>query len=80
MQRVQTFFRRIRPLSTMRIFWIFGFQTRFDFRWEWLTLFPTMGRLPHTEQILDMKPYPYFPSYALVSTKKRKNRMIHKNS
>ena len=77
MQRVQTFFLRIRPLSTMRIFWIFGLQTRFDFRWEWLTLFPKMGRLPHTEQILDMKPYPYCPSYALVCTK---NHLIHWNS
>ena len=63
--RVQTFLRRMRPLSTTRTFWIFGRQTRFVFRWEWLTLFPTTGLFPHTEQILDMGPYPSCPDYVV---------------
>ena len=34
--------------------WIFGIKRRFVFLFEWLTLFPTIGRFPVNSHTLDM--------------------------
>jgi len=56
MQRVQTFFFFIDPvsLSTQRKLCRFGRQTDFALLLAWLTLLPIDGFFPHTSQIRDI--------------------------
>ena len=51
-QPVHTETRRMVPGEiTARTRWMLGFQRRLVRRWEWLTLMPNDGFLPHTSQV-----------------------------
>ena len=51
-QPVHTFTLRTVPgATTARTDWMLGLQRRFVRRWEWLTLMPKDGFLPHTSQV-----------------------------
>src|SRR6478609_2954280 len=50
MQPVQAWSRRVPPPETARTRWIFGFQRRLVFRFEWLTELPKPGFLPQISQ------------------------------
>lgn len=50
MHDVQTLTRLGEPLTIARILWMLGFQRRLVRRWEWLTLMPQDGPLPHISQ------------------------------
>ena len=52
MQRVQTFMRRWVLPTTTRIFWMFGYQTRGETLFAWLTRCPCTGLLPQISQEL----------------------------
>ena len=49
-QEVQTFWRFVTPLTSVRTRWMFGFQRRRVFTCEWETLFPKLGPLPQISQ------------------------------
>lgn len=51
MHFVQMLARRTWPFSRIFTFWMFGRNIRLETRWEWLTLRPATGFLPHTSQI-----------------------------
>ena len=53
MQRVQALMRRGTPSTSTLVFWTFGSQRRFVFRFEWLTLWPNTTPLPQISQRLD---------------------------
>ena len=53
MHLAHTFMRVGPPSVATLILWMFGFQRRFVLRWEWLTLKPKPGFLPHISHILD---------------------------
>src|SRR5579871_5320287 len=48
MQPVQTNWRMGRPFTIVRTRWMLGRHIRLLRTWEWLTLMPKAGRLPHT--------------------------------
>lgn len=53
MHRVHASMRRATPFTSTDVFWTFGIQRRFVFRFEWLTLCPKTTPFPHTSQRLD---------------------------
>ena len=53
-QRVQTLTRLTSPSTTARTRWMFGFQERFVFRWEWLTLLPDSSPFAQNSQTFAM--------------------------
>jgi hypothetical protein len=59
MQVVQTIILFTLPLCNARTRCRFGLNRRFVKLWAWLTLWPTIGFLPHISHILDMVMTPF---------------------
>ena len=49
-QRVQTLTRFTSPSTMARTRWMFGYQRRFVFKWEWATFMPLIGPLLQISQ------------------------------
>ena len=54
MHDVHTWRRRGAPFTSARTRWMLGFHRRLVRRWEWLTLIPKEGCLPHTSHTAAM--------------------------